>query len=369
MSGASALAGRSVPLRQPGAGRVPPRGRRRLQVRALRALPRPRPAVELLRRRRLPHGQAGVQRRPSGHDVERPRAGPGAGQRPGHLRQGQAGQPGAVQPVGPRSLHRPLAHDGASPGPVPHLHDPRHAPGRVQRDVRRGGRTELGGLHRRGPQRRSARSLVPGLRHVGGRHRVLPLLEEQRARRPARSVRPRLGRGGACVPFRPLGARLRSLQRAVLDRSRPLPRPTLRRAARVLLHGPGPRGRTVTRCSAAALPLRRSRAGRDPDAAGQRPTGIDLRRAGQLRLPGLPHLPGPDGLSEPRLQRPHLLRRAEPGDRQSHKRDRVCRAGRALHRSAPGRPATPGLARAAGRTGLAGHRVRRHQERSHCWRM
>ena len=65
-----------------------------------------------------------------------------------------------------------------------------------------------------------------------------------------------LGRGGACVPFRPLGARIRSLQRAVLHRPGPLPRPTLRRPTRVLLHGTSPRGCSLTRCAAAALPVR-----------------------------------------------------------------------------------------------------------------
>ena len=158
-------------------------------------------------------------------------------------------------------LHRPPADDGAPPGPVPHLHHPRHAPGRVQRDVRGGRRAELGRLHRRRSQRRSARSLVSGLRHDGGRHRLLPFLEEQRPRRPAGSVRPRLGRRGPCFPLRPVGARLRSLQRAVLDRPGPFPRPAFRRPTRVLLHRPGPRGRTFTRCSAPALPLGRSRSG------------------------------------------------------------------------------------------------------------
>ena len=78
--------GRALPLRPPGPGRLLPRRRRRLQVRALRALPRPGQAVELLRRRRLAHGPARLQRGPPRHDVERPRAGHGAGQRPGHLR-------------------------------------------------------------------------------------------------------------------------------------------------------------------------------------------------------------------------------------------------------------------------------------------
>ncbi len=63
-------------------------------------------------------------------------------------------------------------------GSVPHLHDPGHAPGRVQRDVRRRGRPELGRLHERRAERRPAGSLVPRVRHAGGRHRLPPLLAQ-----------------------------------------------------------------------------------------------------------------------------------------------------------------------------------------------
>ena len=55
----------------------------------------------------------------------------------------------------------PAEDDGRPARPVPHLHDPRHAPGRVQRDVRRRGRTELGGVHQRRAERRPARAAGP----------------------------------------------------------------------------------------------------------------------------------------------------------------------------------------------------------------
>ena len=93
--------------------------------------------------------------------------------------------------------------------------------------------------------------------HQGRRHRLPPLLGQQRPGRPAGPVRPGLGRRGARVPREPLGPRLRPLQRAVLHVARPLRRRALRRPARVLLHRHGPHRRPVARRAAAALPARR----------------------------------------------------------------------------------------------------------------
>ncbi len=94
----------------------------------------------------------------------------------------------------------------------------------------------------------------------------------------------------------------------------------------------------------------------------QRPLPPDLRRAGQLREPRLPDLPGPDGPSQPRVQRPHLLRRPEPGDRQPHQRGGLRLPGCAFAGQAGRGPAADGLGRPARRTGLVRHRVRRHQQ-------
>ena len=75
---------------------------------------------------------------------------------------------------------------------------------------------------------------------------------------------------------------------------------------------------------------------------------------------GFPTYIGPMDLPEPRLQRAHLLRRPQPGDRQPDQRRRLCRAGRALARRAGRGPARNGLGRATERPGLVGDRVRRH---------
>ena len=80
----------------------------------------------------------------------------------------------------------------------------------------------LGRLHGRRPERRPAGTLVPRVRHPGRRHRLQPLLAQQRARRSAGPVRPGLGRRGARLQGQPLGPRLRPVQRAVLHVADPL---------------------------------------------------------------------------------------------------------------------------------------------------
>ncbi len=115
-----------------------------------------------------------------GYYVGRARAGHGPGQRPGHLRPGEAHRSAPVQPGGVRPLRGAPDHDGRSARSLPHLHDPGHAPGRVQPDVRRRGRPALGRVHQRRPERRPARPLVPRVRHQGRRHRLSPLLGQQR---------------------------------------------------------------------------------------------------------------------------------------------------------------------------------------------
>ena len=63
-------------------------------------------------------------------------------------------------------------------------------------------------------------------------------------------------------------------------------------------------------------PAARPRQRRHADHPGQRPVPPDLRRAGQLRQPGLPDLHRADGPAQPRLQHPYLLRGSQPRDRQ-----------------------------------------------------
>ena len=81
----------------------------------------------------------------------------------------------------PRPVRGQPDQDRRPAGPLPHLHHPRHAPGRVQPDLRRRGRSRLGRLHQRRPEQRPAGPLVPRVRHAGGRHRLQPLLAQQRA--------------------------------------------------------------------------------------------------------------------------------------------------------------------------------------------
>ena len=186
-------AGRALPLRPPGAHRLFPRRQRRLQAPALRALPRSGQAVEPLGGRRLAHGTPGLQRGAPGDDLERARAGDGPCQRPRDLRTGATLGPPPVQPGRVRPLRAAAADDREPAGAVPHPRHPRHAPGRLQPDVRRRGRTVVGRVHRRRAECGRSGALVARVRHEGGRHRVPPLLGQRRPRRPAGRVRPRLG--------------------------------------------------------------------------------------------------------------------------------------------------------------------------------
>ena len=136
--------GRPVSPRPPGARRLLPRRRRRVQIPTLRALPRPGEAMELLCRRCLTDGAARIQRGAPGDDLERAGARNSAGQRPRHLRPRDSEGSAPVRPGRVRPLRATAAGDRGPAGAVPHLHDSGHAPGRLQRDVRRRGCPEAG---------------------------------------------------------------------------------------------------------------------------------------------------------------------------------------------------------------------------------
>ena len=170
-------------------------------------------------------------------------------------------------------------------------------------------------------EHRPARPLVPRVRHQGRRHRLQPLLAQQRPGRSAGPVRPGLGRRGAGLQEQPLGPRLRPLQRAVLDVAHPLRRRALRRRARVLLHGHGAHRRAAR---TARRPLRCPEddpaQGVVPTIEANDPTHLIFDEPDNYASRGLPDLHRADGLPQPRLQRAHLLRRPQPGDGQPHRR-------------------------------------------------
>ena len=123
-----------------------------------------------------------------------------------------------VQPGRAESLRQPPAHHHRPVSALPHLHDPRHAPGRLQRDVRGRGGARLGRLHEWRGERGPARPLVPGLRHPSGRHCLQPLLRGTTSWAICRASTTRCGAMWRRVPPGPLGARVRPVQRAVLHR-------------------------------------------------------------------------------------------------------------------------------------------------------
>ena len=226
-----------------------------------------RQALELLGRRRLAHGPARLQRGAPGHDVERARAGHGPGQRPGHLRP-------AARPTNPdqfnqavlnRYVDAPAQHRRPA-GSLPHLHDPRHAPGRLQRDVRGRGRADwavcTNGVPSVDPPGRW--SLEYGTKAAGI---AFSHFWHNNVRGDLQGQYDQVW-GDVAQAFRgqPLGPRLRPLQRAVLDVADPLRRRALRRPARVLLHGDG--AHRARRCTA---PRRCTARRRDP-ANGVVPT-------------------------------------------------------------------------------------------------
>ena len=121
---------------------------------------------------------------------------------------------------------------------------------------------------------------------------VAALLVQRRGRRPPGQSRPRLVDGGELLQERPLGRRLRPLQRAVLDRDAGRVRIDLHRPAGVLLHREGPHRLPGQRCHSARVPVRRAGQRRDPGDPGRRSQPPDLRGAGHL-------LGAPEGTSRP----------------------------------------------------------------------
>ena len=137
---------------------------------------------------------------------------------------------------------------------------------------------------------------------------------------------------------RPLGGRLRPVQRTLLDGDADGVGVDLHGPIGVLLHGEGPHRIPGQRDVAVDLPARRAGQRRHPDDPGRRPAPPDLRGAGHLLgdRRQRPFPAGPDALPAHRLQLPRLLRGPQPRDREPDqppqvppvRGDRGIRAGR-----------------------------------------
>ena len=157
----------------------------------------PGPAVEFLGGRRLAHGPPGSQRGAPGDDLERPRAGDGPGQRPGHLRTWPPDGPPPVQPGHPRPLRASTCDQDREPaGALPHpvildMHQD------VYNQMFDGEGAPSWAVCTNGVQSvDTAGALVARVRHQGGRHRLQSLLAQRRPGRSAGPVRQGVGRRG-----------------------------------------------------------------------------------------------------------------------------------------------------------------------------
>ncbi len=256
------LAGRPVPLRLQGPRHLDARRERRLQACALHRVPRSGRAVELRRDRRRQIAASGLQRRPARASSGRPSSRDRAGRT----------NPRSARPALPEATHangtgavaeQYLAHVAATVkllSQLRDLHPARHAPGRLQPELPRRGRSRLGRVHRQRADRAQGRPVVEQLLEPdpadGGRRtsgattwwatcRATTTWSGRRWPSTSRTIRWVVG--------------LRPLQRAVLDRDPDGVGVDVHRPAGVLLHRQGPHRLPGQRDGAADLPVRRSR--------------------------------------------------------------------------------------------------------------
>ena len=128
---------------------------------------------------------------------------------------GTPGNPHQFDAPGGLDLSGQGGPDRRPAGPVPYLHAPRHARGRLQLRVRGRGGTVLGGLQRRPPHRHASRSLVEHVQRSGADRLGPPLLDQRRGRRPPGRVHPLVEGGGRLLQRQPVGGGFRPHQRTL----------------------------------------------------------------------------------------------------------------------------------------------------------
>ena len=234
------VAGRSVPLRRQQPRRPAPRCQCRLQARAVHRLSGSGQAVGPQRRGRGEDAEPRLQRRPARDRMAGPRTRFRRPEPTQDLHAGNAGGSPRVRPRRGRGLPEARGGDGEAAQPLRHLHAARHAPGRLQHEFPRRGGARLGRVHRRRPHRADGWAVVEQLLEPAARYGGPPLLDQRRRGQPPGPVRPRLGHGGELFQERPLGGRVRPLQRALLHRDPDGGGVHFHRQPGVLLHGDRP---------------------------------------------------------------------------------------------------------------------------------
>ena len=324
--------------------------------------PDPGEALELLARRRLAHGAARLQRRAPGHDVERAGAGHGAGQRPGHLRAREADQPGPVQPGRLRPLRgapdaRPWTCSAASTSTRSSTCTRTCTTRCSTARVPRAGPCAPNGVPSVDPPGRWSLEYATKAAGIAFHHfwdnNVRGDLQGQYDQVWGDVARAFSGNPWVLGydPFNePFSTSLIRFGDEHFDSQ-----------LECFYTGRGHIGAPSHGAPPLRCPADDPANGVVPTILANDPRHLIFDEPDNYASRGLPDLHRADGPAQPRLQRPHLLRCPQPGDRQPDRHRGLRRPGRALARRAGLGPPRDGLGRPTGRAGLVRHRVRRQQ--------